>query len=99
MLFSALGDATRLLLVERLGAGRPVPTSELAAGLPITRQAVVKHLGVLAAAGLLHSRRSGRDVVHELDRARMDVASAWLDHVSANWDAALGRLKSFVEEE
>ena len=96
-LFLALGDATRLDLVERLGSGGPMSISRLTAGTKVTRQAVTKHLHVLARAGLARGARVGRDHVWRIEAARLDDARRWLDHIGAQWDEALGRLKASLE--
>jgi DNA-binding transcriptional ArsR family regulator len=96
-IFAALGDPTRLALLGRLAAGEPRSIAELAAGSPITRQAVTKHLRVLEGAGLVRNARAGRETRYELTPAPLGEARAFLDRVSAQWDARLGRLKRFVE--
>jgi DNA-binding transcriptional ArsR family regulator len=63
----------------------------------MTRQAVTKHLRVLARAGIVHSVRAGRERLFEFDPEPLARAKTYLDHVSAQWDQALARLKSFVE--
>ena len=98
-LFSALGDETRLAVVARLSAGGPQSTTRLTAGSTVTRQAVTKHLEVLAGAGLVRGVRRGRERIWELDPKRLDDARRWLDQVSRRWDEALDRLKSFVERD
>lgn len=95
--FAALGDQTRLRLVARLSAGGPMSIARLTAGASVSRQAVTKHLRVLADAGLACSVRSGRESVWELERKPFYEARLWLDGISAQWDAALDRLKTFVE--
>lgn len=96
-LFAALGDGTRLALVRRLGAGRPLSIARLAAGSGVTRQAVSKHLRVLEGAGLARGRRSGREVLWELEARRFAEATRFLEQVSRRWDDALARLKAHVE--
>jgi DNA-binding transcriptional ArsR family regulator len=101
--FAALGDATRLALVARLSDGRPASISELtdaqsAAGSKLTRQAITKHLRVLERARIVHGVRTGRESLFELDPKRIDELKEYLDLVSAQWDQALGRLRSAVEE-
>ena len=96
-IFAALGDQTRLRLVARLSAGGPMSIARLTAGASVTRQAVTKHLRVLADAGLACSARKGRESVWELERKPLYEARLWLDGISAQWDAALDRLKTFVE--
>ena len=95
--FAALGDATRLELVRRLCASGPQSVTELAAGTPVTRQAIAKHLGVLAGAGLVRDLRRGRERLWELDAAPLDAARACLDEVAQAWDRRLARLKALVE--
>jgi DNA-binding transcriptional ArsR family regulator len=96
-LFAALGDATRLALVARLLAAGALSATALADGQAISRQAIVKHLQVLETAGLVVPRRHGREVRYALDPSRLDEARAYLDAVSANWDASLERLRTLVE--
>jgi DNA-binding transcriptional ArsR family regulator len=96
-LFAALGDATRLRLVARLCADGPLSISRLTAGAGVTRQAVSKHLQVLAEAGLARASHLGRESIWELEPQRLDEARRWLDRISAQWDEALDRLKAFVE--
>lgn len=98
-LFAALGDATRLALVTRLCARGPQSITRLTAGSAVTRQAVTKHLDVLAGAGLVRSLRHGRERIWELDTGRLDEAGRYLEQISRRWDGALARLKSLVEEE
>ena len=95
--FSALGDETRLAVVARLSAGGPQSIARLTEGSGVTRQDITKHLNVLAGAGLVRGARRGRERIWELDPRRLDDASRWLEQVSKRWNAALGRLKSFVE--
>jgi DNA-binding transcriptional ArsR family regulator len=95
--FAALGDATRLKLVTRLGVEGPLSTVHLGAGAGMTRQAVTKHLQALEDAGLVQGTR-GRPRVWRLERRRLDDARQWLEKISQQWDDALGRLKAFVEE-
>jgi DNA-binding transcriptional ArsR family regulator len=96
--FAALGDGTRLRLVTRLSAEGPQSIARLAAGSHVTRQAVTKHLHVLAQAGLAHSVQVGRERIWELESRPLLSASEWLGQISAQWDEGLGRLKRFVEE-
>jgi DNA-binding transcriptional ArsR family regulator len=98
-LFAALGDETRLALVDRLGSGGPQSITRLTSGTSITRQAITKHLRVLADAGLVHDRRRGREHIWELDTARFAEARRWLDEIEREWDEALERLRRFVEDE
>ena len=98
MVFAALGDRTRLRLVERLAGNQPLSIKQLATGTEITRQAVTKHLHVLAGAGLARATRQGREQLWSLDQKHLEQAREYLDRVSRQWDDALGRLKAFVEQ-
>ena len=91
--FAALGDPTRLALVATLADGRPRSLSELSGGAPISRQAVSKHLRVLADAGVVGSVRQGRETRFALEPVRLAAARAYLDTVGRQWEAALGRLR------
>ena len=95
-IFAALGDETRLRLVARLSAGGPMSIARLTRGGSVTRQAVTKHLHVLASAGLARNARLGRESVWELEPRPLDEARRCLDDISLEWDAALSRLKAFV---
>ena len=97
-LFAALGDATRLRLVTRLCAGQPLSITQLTNGLHVTRQAITKHLNVLADVGLARGTRFGRQVRRELEPEQLAVAQRYLESISLKWDAALARLKRMVEE-
>lgn len=96
-MFAALGDETRLRLVARLCDGGPMSIARLSEGLAITRQGVTKHLHVMEEAGLVRGTAHGRESVWELDRRRLADARRHLDRISAHWDEALARLKTFVE--
>ena len=96
--FAALGDTTRLALVARLSDGRPRSIAQLTDGLDLTRQGVTKHLRVLEQAGLVASRRVGRESRFVFARSGLAEARDYLDRVSQQWDGALARLKTFVEQ-
>jgi DNA-binding transcriptional ArsR family regulator len=98
-LFAALGDATRLALLDRLGASGPQSITRLTAGSAVTRQAITKHLQVLAEAGLVQDARRGRERIWSLDAGRLEEARRSLDQISRHWDQALGRLRALVEDE
>src|SRR5262245_39351708 len=95
--FAALGDTTRLGIVARLSAGGPLSIVRLSEGSSVTRQAVTKHLHVLAGAGLVRHARRGRERIWEIDRRRLEDARRFLEHVSRQWDDALDRLRALVE--
>ena len=96
-LFAALGDETRLRLLIRLSSGGPGSITQLSAKSAVTRQAITKHLRVLADAGLVRSSRRGRERVWDLEPKRLEDAHAYLERISKQWDDALGRLRQFVE--
>ena len=96
-IFAALGDETRLRLVSRMCAGGPLSIVQLTGGSGVTRQAVTKHLHVLAEAGLVRDSREGRERRWELDPSGLDEARRALDVISRQWDDTLGRLKEFLE--
>lgn len=96
-IFAALGDETRLLLVARLSSSGPLSIVQLTADSGVTRQAVTKHLLVLAAAGLVRDHWAGRERVWELQTEPLREARRSLERLSAQWDVALGRLRAFVE--
>src|SRR5437764_34051 len=75
-----------------VGRTGPATATELAAHLPVTRQAVVKHLDTLRAAGLVDSNRTGRDVRYGLRPAPLETAAHWMERVGATWDRRLARL-------
>ena len=97
--FAALGDETRLQLVARLAGGRALSISRLSQGAGITRQAVTKHLHVLACAGLVRGCRLGREQIWELNAEQLAQARRCLDTVGRQWESALDRLKKAVEGE
>ena len=97
--FAALGDATRLELVARLCGDGPLSIARLSEGAGVTRQAITKHLHALADAGLVRDNRRGRERIWELEPRRLERARRCLEQISGQWDAAITRLKAFVEEE
>ena len=96
--FAALGDETRLSVLARLCNGVPQSISRLTAGTNLSRQAVTKHLRVLANAGVVRSVRVGRESLFELEPQPIEELRDYLDRVSKQWDDALVRLKAHVEE-
>jgi DNA-binding transcriptional ArsR family regulator len=94
--FTALADPTRRRLVTLMGERGAVTATELARELPVTRQAVVKHLSALAAAGLATSAREGREVRYSLQAAPLNDAMAWMAGVGADWDERLADLQKHL---
>ncbi|CAM5259969.1 ArsR/SmtB family transcription factor [Streptomyces avidinii] len=96
-LWSAIGDPTRRRMIDLLLAeGRGTATT-LSAHLPVTRQAVTKHLAVLDRVGLVRSEPSGREKRYRVDEAQLARAVAQLNSVGEMWDARLRRIKSLAE--
>jgi len=87
--FAALADPTRRHLMERISGEGPLSATDLAAGLPMSRQAVVKHLSALAGAGLVRSDRRGREVLFAVEPERLRLATDWLDRIGRVWDERL----------
>ncbi|HUJ91433.1 MAG TPA: metalloregulator ArsR/SmtB family transcription factor [Gaiellaceae bacterium] len=95
--FAALGDPGRRSLVEAVAARGDATATELAAGLPVTRQAVAKQLSALADAGLLRATRAGRETRYAVTPEPLDEAVAWMVEVGARWDERLGALERSLE--
>jgi DNA-binding transcriptional ArsR family regulator len=96
-IFAALGDETRLRLVAALCVGGAMSITQLTLGTDISRQAITKHLDVLAAAGLVRGVRLGRERLWEFEPASLDKARRSLESVGQQWERALARLKLAVE--
>jgi DNA-binding transcriptional ArsR family regulator len=96
--FAALGDKTRLWLVSRLCDQGPLSITRLTVGSKVTRQAISKHLRVMERSGLVRASRYGRERRWQLNQRRLNDARTYLDLVSVEWDAALDRLREFVED-
>ena len=96
--FAALGDRTRLALVARLCDGSRCSIAQLSDGQPLTRQAISKHLRVLEDAQIVRSERAGRENLYVLNPQPIADLGNYIELVSSQWDAALSRLKAFVEE-
>jgi DNA-binding transcriptional ArsR family regulator len=96
--FAALGDRTRLSLLRRLSDGHARSISSLCADTRLTRQAVTKHLHVLENAGLVASRRIGRESRFAYRPETVVDARSYLERISAQWDDALARLRAFVDD-
>ena len=83
--FGALADPSRRRLLEQL-AGREASVTELSRALPVTRQAVAKHMAALASAGLVDSRRVGRERLYRLNPEPLDGAAGWIARVGSEWE-------------
>ena len=97
-LFDALGDANRLRIVVRLCDVGPCSTSQVTQVIPVTRQAASKHLTLLETAGLVTSTRRGRERVWAVQTEPLALASDYLGQLSRRWDAAVDRLRAYVED-
>ena len=91
--FAALGDPNRRFLLETLSERGRATATELAAELPVSQQAVAKHLTALARAGLVESERTGRETHYRVTPQPLEDAIAWMARVGAEWDTRLARLR------
>jgi DNA-binding transcriptional ArsR family regulator len=91
--FGVLADPTRRALLSAIADHPSATATELAASLPISRQAVLKHLGALTEAGLLDRQRSGREVLYRVTPAPLSEAVSWMAAVGGQWDERLAALK------
>jgi len=94
--FEALADPNRRFLLEELGRREGATATELAAQLPVTRQAVTKHLAVLADAGLVERERVGRETRYRPTPEPLEAAIAWMARVGGEWDVRLARLRRYL---
>lgn len=101
--FAALGDPTRLELVARLSDGETYSIAQLCEGMELTRQGVTKHLRVLEHAGVVSSRRVGRESLFGIETGAIEGARDYLaratELASGQWDEAIERLRGVVEDE
>ena len=97
LIFAALGDETRLRIIAVLCAGGLMSIAQLTAGTDITRQAVTKHLHVLADAGLVRHVKAGRERLWEFEPDQLEEARRSLEVIAQQWDQALMKLKQHVE--
>ena len=95
--FGALSDGTRLQILEWLQEGKARTATEFASLLPITRQAISKHLSELASAGLIVGRKRGRETRFAVDPSALSAAARWLDERAATWDRRLRALADHAE--
>jgi len=95
--FDALADPNRRYVLEALAQRDTATATELAAEMPVTRQAVAKHLAALNEAGLVESRREGRETRYELTPGPLGAAMDWMAGVGAQWDSRLARLGTHLD--
>jgi DNA-binding transcriptional ArsR family regulator len=95
--FDALADPNRRYVLEVLAGRETATATELATELPVTRQAVAKHLAALSDAGLVESRRAGRETLYELTPAPLAEAMDWMASVGAEWDTRLAALRRHLK--
>lgn len=96
-LWAAIGEPTRRRIVDLLLERGDASASALAAEMPVTRQAVAKHLTVLERAGLVTGSRQGREVLWSVRPGVLDEATAEMNRIAARWDRRLGRIKEIAE--
>lgn len=97
-LLAALADPTRRAVFERLNSKGPASASALASELPVSRQAIAKHLSMLDSVGLVDRSEQGRQVVYSARLAPLRDVTSWLESVGSEWDARLERLKESFDE-
>src|ERR1700693_3669045 len=97
-IFAALGDEMRLRLITALCVGGAMSITPLTSGTDLTREAITKHLDVLAAAGLVRDVKVGRERLWEFESAQLDEAGRSLAAIARQWDRALAKLKRAVED-
>jgi len=96
-ILAAMADSTRRHLLETIASYGPATATRLAENLPISRQAVVKHLGVLSQAGLVTSSKHGRDVRFEVRTTGLAQTADWLASLAAEWETRLAAIKRIAE--
>jgi DNA-binding transcriptional ArsR family regulator len=94
--FTALGDATRRQVIRALSERGPSTATSIAAALPVTRQAVTKHLSALADAGLVTATRHGREKLYQLSPRPLTDAVSWMADLGGRWDERLAALREHV---
>jgi DNA-binding transcriptional ArsR family regulator len=97
-IFAALADPTRWRLLGTLAQQGEGTATTLAAQMPVSRPAVIKHLGVLDRAGLVTHRRAGREVRYRVEPARLDETARQIAALAAAWDTRLAALKAMAED-
>lgn len=96
---AALADPTRRQLLDLLAAHGQATATTLAGGLPVSRQAIVKHLTVLDAAGLVSSVKIGREVRYGVRPEALDATARWMAALAADWDRRLAKIKRIAEQD
>ena len=86
LVFSALADSTRRHVLERLAVGGAASASTLARELPVSRQAIVKHMSVLEDAGLVSRKRNGREIVFNAEAQQLAATARWMQRMAERWD-------------
>ena len=97
--FWALSDPVRLEILDRIAAGSEVTVTQLAAVMPMTRQAVTRHVRTLVDAGLVSGSKDGRELRFSVDARPLEEARRWMAARAAGWDRALERLAAYVEQQ
>ncbi len=95
--FGALSDRTRSLVLKEVASRGRATATQVAADLPVTRQAVIKHLRILDRAGLVTSSRDGKEVLYEVQLQQLRTMARWLDQIANQWEQRLARLKAMAE--
>ncbi len=99
LIFSALGDDTRLELIQRLLDGTPKSVSYLTQGFNISRQAIRKHLNHLEKAGIIRPTKVGREQLFQIQIETIESSSKYLAEISSQWDVHLNNLTEILEDE
>ncbi len=94
---SAMADPSRRRILDELAARGEATASTIASALPITRQAVVKHLAVLRRSGLVSGLRQGREVRYTVQADGLTATAQWLAQLAAQWDSRLADIKRIAE--
>jgi len=97
--FTAVADPTRREMLARMQSEGPLSIKQLAAPLPISRQAVTKHLDILQASGLVRVQKAGRERLHSLDSSPLKAVGDWLEPYAREWDERLSRLQRHLEDQ
>ncbi|MEU8636853.1 metalloregulator ArsR/SmtB family transcription factor [Amycolatopsis sp. NPDC048633] len=96
---AALADPTRRQLLDLIAAHGQATATTLAGGLPVSRQAIVKHLTVLGSAGLVDSVKVGREVRYAVRPEALDTTARWMTSLAADWDRRLAKIKRIAEQD